>query len=102
MENGLHVSFPLLNTSVYDCIVESEKGLQKIQIKAIDESKRTKNQIMVKNGSNKYYKKKDIDFFAFYSKKFEGFFIVKNEGDLKCFTPSLKKYSKNFNNFALL
>ena len=35
MENGFYVSFPLLHTSRYDCIIETPKGLFKVQIKSV-------------------------------------------------------------------
>jgi len=100
MENNLLVSFPLLNTSVYDCIVDSPNGLLKVQIKGINEKNRKRNRILLKDTSGKYYNKNDVDFFAIYSKERNGFFIIKNDGKIKSFTLGLKKYSKFFNNFA--
>ena len=102
MKNNLLVSFPLLHTSVYDCIVDSPKGLFKIQIKAIDESNRTRNRARLTDRNQNEYKITDVHFFAIYSKQRNGFFIIENDGVLKSFSLGLKKYSKNFNNFALL
>ena len=34
MEREIEVSFPLLNTSVYDCVTNTDKGFKKIQIKS--------------------------------------------------------------------
>ena len=100
MENNLLVSFPLLHTSVYDCIVDSPNGLLKIQIKGINESNRTRNRILLMDSNGKHYNKNDVDFFAIYSKNRDGFFIIKNDGKIKSFTIGLIKYSKFFNNFA--
>ena len=102
MEHDLLVSFPLFHTSVYDCIIESKKGLSKVQIKALNEDNRTRNRINLVDRNQKRYTKKDIDFFAIYSKQRDGFFIIKNDGIIHSFTVGLKKYSIYFNNFALL
>lgn len=100
MENNLLVSFPLLNASVYDCIVDSPNGLLKVQIKGINESNCARNRILLRDSNHKYYSKNDVDFFAIYSKERNGFFIIKNDGKIKSFSLGLKKYSKFFNNFA--
>jgi len=102
MERGFLVSFPLLHSSPYDCIVDTKKGLKKIQIKAVNESNRIKNRVYLVDKSRNFYKKNDVDFFAVYSKEREGFFILENTGKIKSFTLTLEKYSKNFNNFALM
>tara|TARA_B100000497_G_C7408802_1_gene258029 strand:+ start:264 stop:626 length:363 start_codon:yes stop_codon:yes gene_type:complete len=102
MKNDLMISFPLLHTSVYDCIIDSPNGLYKIQIKAINEGNRTRERIRLSDRNQNRYKTTDVDFFAIYSKQRNGFFIIKNDGVLKSFTLGMKKYSNNFNNFALL
>ena len=102
MKNNLLVSFPLLHTSDYDCIVDSPNGLSKIQIKAIDESNRKRNRLRLTDRGDNVYKTTAVDFFAIYSKQRNGFFIIKNDGVLKSFTLGMKKYSNNFNNFASL
>lgn len=100
MEQGYFVSMPLLHTSPYDCIVETPKGLFKVQIKAINESNSLRNRVFLKGRNNKMYDKKDVDFFAIYSKEREGFFIFKNELKFKSFNLDSEVYSKYFNNFA--
>ena len=102
MESGLLVSFPLLHTSTYDCIVDSPNGLFKIQIKGINEDNRTRNRIQFDCRNKSKYEKKDVDFFAVYSAERKGFFIFKNDGKIQSFTIGLEKYSKFFNNFAAL
>lgn len=102
MKNNLYVSFPLIHTSPYDCIVDSPKGLSKIQIKAINESNRKRKRIQLLDRNKSAYSQIDVDFFAIYSKQRNGFFIIKNEGTIKSFSVGLDKYSNYFNNFALL
>ena len=102
MESGLLVSFPLLHTSPYDCIVDSPNGLFKVQIKGINENNRTRNRIQLTCKNKNKYEKKDVDFFAVYSAERKGFFIFKNDGKIQSFTIGLEKYSKFFNNFAAL
>ena len=102
MKNNLLVSFPLLHTSVYDCIIDTPNGLSKVQIKAIDESNRTRKRIFLSDRTGNLYSTYYVHFFAIFSKQRNGFFIIKNDGILKSFTLGLEKYSKNFNNFALL
>jgi len=102
MENGLLVSFPLLHTSIYDCIIDTPNGLFKVQIKAINEQNRTRNRINLVDHKKNGYKKKDVDFFAVYSAERQGFFIFKNDGKIQSFTVGLEKYSKYFNNFAAM
>lgn len=102
MENGLLVSFPLLHSSPYDCIVDSPNGLFKVQIKGINENNRTRNRIQLVCRNQNKYEKKDVDFFAVYSAERQGFFIFKNDGKIKSFTLGLEKYSKYFNNFAAM
>tara|TARA_B100000900_G_scaffold414291_1_gene440550 strand:+ start:2955 stop:3317 length:363 start_codon:yes stop_codon:yes gene_type:complete len=102
MKHDLFVSFPILHTSVYDCIVESNKGLYKIQIKAINENNRTRERVILKKRNGDCYNTNEIDYFAVYSKNKNGFFILKNNGDVKNFELSSIKNSIYFNNFALL
>lgn len=102
MEKGFLVSMPLLHSSAYDCIVETPNGLFKVQVKAVNESNRVRNRVSLCDRGHKMYDKKDVDYFAIYSKEREGFFIFKNECNLKSFNLNLNKYSKFFNNFALM
>ena len=75
MENGLLVSFPLLHTSIYDCIVDSPNGLFKVQIKGINEKNRTRNRIFLTDTKVEFHNKniadifiaKDTDIFSLYS-----------------------------------
>ncbi len=101
MECGLNVSMPLLDSSRYDCIVEYEGRLSKVQIKNANE----RNESEFKKGvhvtmlqSGTFYTKDLVDVFAIYV--FDGFFIIpNNEQRAFRFIPG-GKYSNFFNNFA--
>tara|TARA_R100000935_G_scaffold41759_1_gene63432 strand:+ start:48 stop:410 length:363 start_codon:yes stop_codon:yes gene_type:complete len=102
MEYGINVSFPLIHSSPYDCIIETKKVLKKIQIKAISTGK-DKARCYLLDSNRNAYKKEDVDFFAVWVQYHNGFYIFKNENLNK--TMVINKggiYSKNFNNFAML
>jgi len=101
MEFNLRVSFPLLDSSPYDCIVDTKKGLKKVQIKSVAiDGEIVKCDI---RQNYKPYSKNDVDFFAIWIKSHDGFYIVENCGKKRYVCLSKKnKYSKYFNNFALL
>jgi hypothetical protein len=101
MEQGFFVSFPLLNSSRYDCIIETPKGLIKIQIKSVHNFS-GRSRVFLKDTKQKNYKIKDVDFFAIYYKEKDGFFIIKNDGIKKSIELTSPKYLKYFNNFAEL
>lgn len=101
MEKGFYVSFPLLNTSRYDCIIETPKGLLKIQIKSVHKLT-NRPRVFLRDTKLKNYKTKDVDFFAIYYKDKDGFFIIKNDGIKKSIELTSPKYLKFFNNFAEL
>ena len=83
MEREMHVSFPLLDSSPYDCIIETINGLKKIQIKSV-----TKESDKVR---------------CYLVNSHKGFYIFKNDGVTKSIVINKGgNYSKNFNNFALL
>lgn len=102
MKYDLLVSFPILHTSAYDCIVESKKGLFKIQIKAVNEDNRIRKRVLLKKSNGDYYNTNEVDYFAIYSKSKNGFFIFKNNGSLMNFEVCSNKNSIYFNNFAIL
>ncbi len=101
MEQGFFVSFPLLHTSRYDCIIETPKGLFKVQIKSVNNHK-NRTRVFLRDTKKKCYDKKDVDFFAIYYRDKDGFFILKNDGKRKSFELTSPKYLKFFNNFAEL
>jgi hypothetical protein len=101
MECGLNVSMPLLDSSIYDCIVEHEGCLSKVQIKNAND----RVQSEVKKGvhislrpNGTFYNSHLIDIFAIYI--FDGFFIIPNEEQRAFRFIQGGKYSNFFNNFA--
>lgn len=101
MECGLNVSMPLLDSSRYDCIVEHQGRLSKVQIKNAND----RNESEFKKGvhvtmlqSGMFYTKDLVDVFAIYV--FDGFFIIPNEEQRAFRFIAGGKYSNFFNNFA--
>jgi hypothetical protein len=101
MEQGFFVSFPLLDTSRYDCIVETPKGLFKVQIKSVHNFTK-RSRVFLRDTKRKTYNTKEVDFFAIYYREKDGFFIFKNDGIKKSIELTSPKYLKYFNNFAEL
>lgn len=101
MECGLNVSMPLLDSSRYDCIVEHQGRLSKVQIKNANdrnESEEKKGVHVTMLQSGMFYNKDLVDIFAIYI--FDGFFIIPNQEQRAFrFIPG-GKYSNFFNNFA--
>ena len=105
MLNGFKVSIPLLDSSQYDCILEKNGKLFKLQVKYLgaDRYKHGKStQISLKRTGTPTYDFKYVDYFALWSEEYKGFFIVKNEGQKSLRLSMHNKYKNNFNNFALI
>lgn len=104
MENGFRVSMPLLDASPYDAIIETPSGLKKIQIKSTTQKIINNAVALTIKREGDPYSVNDVDFFAIWIEVFKGFYIIKNTGTQRRFkfTINGKKYSDNFNNFALL
>lgn len=104
MAQGLGVSMPLLDSSPYDCIIDNGQRLLKIQVKGIlnraKKSRKNGYKINLRGGTN-YYKKNEVDFFAIYHLKLNGFFIIPNLQQKSLVINIKGKYKDNFNNFAL-
>ena len=99
LKHNIIISYPLLDSSPYDCIVDTPNGLYKIQVKSSWQSE-AKNRHTVSVNWNKSYSLDDVDFFAIYVKLYEGFFIFKNNGKRLCIRLNMKNdNSKYFNNF---
>lgn len=94
---------PLLDSSPYDAIVDTHKGLYKIQIKhtAKTPSENRSSVHLPLSGMKKdRYPLDMVDFFAIYSEHFDGFFIIPNAGNVKAIRISKTgKYSNFFSNF---
>ena len=104
MENNLRVSMPLLDSSPYDCILElPDSSLKKIQIKSTGKPVVPRGIHVTLHTTNRYYKLNEVDYFAIWVQVFNGFFIIKNTGTNSAFKFTRNgKYSKNFNNFAVI
>ena len=102
---GYNVSTPLLNSSYYDCILEKDGKLFKIQIKYLgkDRSRRGNSmQITLRRTGLPSYEKKYVDYFALWDESNDGFFIIPNLGQTSLKININGKYKNNFNNFALI
>lgn len=100
MERGFSVCFPLLNTSVYDCIIETNNGFKKIQIKSVIKED-SKVKCYLRKSDKTSYTKEDVDYLVIYVRHHQGFYIIKNKGNMKGLMLSKTgKYKKNFNNFV--
>ena len=107
MKQGFNVCMPLLGASHYDCIIEKNGTLYKIQIKFIskDRKKNTHNKYSeqcVLRRAGRFYKLKYVDYFALYHQQLNGFFIIPNKEQKTIRIRAEGIYKKNFNNFALI
>jgi len=104
MKRNYQVSMPLIDSSLYDCIVDTGERLLRIQIKSSaktpENDRHNSVHIPLQNNKRQYTKEK-IDYFAVWSDFFNGWFVFKNTGDMQSIRVSLKgKNKKYFNNFA--
>ena len=105
IKQGFNVSMPLLDSSMYDCILEKNGKLFKFQVKYLGAERYNHGrsiQIVLKRTGTPSYDSKFVDFFALWSEEFNGFFILKNEGQKSLRLSLHNKYKENFNNFALI
>jgi hypothetical protein len=104
MKRNYQVSMPLMDSSLYDCIVDTGKQLLRIQIKSsakIPENDRHSNVHIPLQNNKRNYTKEKIDYFAVWSDFFNGWFVFKNTGDMQSIRVSITgKNKKFFNNFA--
>ena len=104
MKRDYQVSMPLIDSSLYDCIVDTGDRLLRVQIKSSTKNPTNDRQnsinIPIQNNKRSYTKEK-IDYFAVYCDFFDGWFIFKNTGKMQSIRVSLTgKNKKYFNNFA--
>jgi len=104
IQEGFNVSMPLLDSSPYDCIIERDLKLYKIQVKNVSaERKFNRDSIhLVLRRSTDFYTKEEVDFFAIYFTVLDGFFIIPNYQQRSVRLSIQGKYKDNFNNFALI
>jgi len=104
IKRNYQVSMPLMDSSLYDCIVDTGKQLLRIQIKSsakIPENDRLSNVHIPLQNNKRNYTKEKIDYFAVWSDFFNGWFVFKNTGDMQSIRVSITgKNKKFFNNFA--
>jgi len=100
---GYNVSFPLSDSSIYDCIIDTGKKVIRVQVKSttrIPKANRGSVQAHLQN-SKSDYSTKFVDFFAVYVNHYDGFFVFKNKGNMQTIRLSLNGKNKVFfNNFA--
>ena len=99
LKRDINISYPLMHTSVYDCIADTGGNMYRIQIKSsFQDFQRNRKTVHVQ--WKRTYEKVDVDYFAVWIEKFKGFFIFKNDGTRLAVRLSLTNdYSKFFNNF---
>ena len=104
IQEGFNVSMPLLDSSPYDCIIERDLKLYKIQVKNVSASRKFNRDSMhvVLRRSTDFYTKDEVDFFAIYFTVLDGFFILPNYQQRSVRLSMQGKYKDNFNNFALI
>lgn len=104
LKRGFNVSFPLMDSSIYDCIIDTGDKLLKIQIKStakLPDRKNKKSIHVPLQNSRMGYTVKNVDYFAVWVNHFNGFFIFKNIGNMQSIRLSKTgKHKINFNNFA--
>jgi hypothetical protein len=104
-KRGFTVSKPLLDSSPYDCIVDNKVDLFTVQIKSSGKHPREDDpniQVPIQN-SKQLYTTELVDYFAIYSTYYNGFFMIKNNGDMQGVRVSLSgKWKDNFNNYKFI
>ena len=106
LKHGFYPSFPILDSSVYDVLVDTGSNVIKVQVKYVS-SKPIDNSsyvfISLKKGNKNKYCKSKVDYFAIYSEYFNGFFMIKNKGNMNSLgldSTKGSKYASGFNNFS--
>ena len=99
LKRGIIVSFPILDSCVYDCIADTGKNIYRIQIKSTRKTKE-KNRSTVQANWHTVYSQDDVDYFAVWVDLYEGFFIFKNIGQQSIRLNLDIDNSKYFNNFV--
>ena len=106
MKHGFNVSMPLLDASKYDCILEKDGKMFKIQIKYMGKDRYRHDggvmQITLRRVGHQSYSLKMVDYFAIWHEEYQGFFIIKNVGQKSMKVNINGKLKDNFNNFALI
>ena len=99
-KRGLIVSMPLLDSCIYDCLVDTGFDIIKVQIKASEKKPtdgRNSVNIPLNNAKSKYTTDK-VHYFAIYVAYYDGFFIFPNLGNMQSFRASKKGKNKIYYN----
>ena len=94
-----------MNSSYYDCILEKDGKMFKIQVKYLGKDRLRRGnsmQITLRRTGLPSYEKKYVDYFALWDESNNGFFIIPNLGQTSLKININGKYKNNFNNFALI
>ena len=105
MLNGFNISFPLLDSTKYDCIIEKAGKLFKIQVKYLGKYRYKHGnsvQITLRRTGATSYDINDVDYFALWHEAKNAFYIIKNLGQKSFKITDGGVYQKNFNNFDLI
>ena len=105
IKQGFNVSMPLLDSSMYDCILEKSGKLFKFQVKYLGANRYKhgrSTQVVLKRTGHASYDRDFVDYFALWSEEYNGFFIIKNIGQKTLRLSLHNQYKENFNNFALI
>jgi hypothetical protein len=106
MENGFNVSMPLLDSSTYDCLLERDGKVFKIQIKYVSADRQKdighNNTRVTLHREGGVYPKHLCDFFAVWFDEYNGFFIIPNVEQKAMRVSLTNKYKENFNNFDII
>lgn len=102
IKRGFSVSKPLLDSSPYDCIVDTHNNLYTVQIKSTGKAPK-EGEPNVKThlqNNTRTYLPSVVHYFAVYSTYYNGFFIFKNTGEMSAIRFSLTgKWKHCFNNY---
>jgi hypothetical protein len=101
-KRGIIISMPVLDSSPYDCVIDIDGKLIKVQVKSTKKKplpRRNSVNIPLCNQKSRYTLEV-VDYFAIYSEHFKGFFVFPNTGDMKSIRLSIKGKNKiYFSNF---
>lgn len=105
LKRGYFPSFPILDSSIYDVIVDVGGRMVKVQVKysAKEPTDQPSVSVALMNGNRKEYTIDLVDYFAIYSEYFGGFFIIRNVGSMQSVRLNSvegSKYACEFNNFS--
>ena len=103
IKRNIPILFPVLDSSIYDCVIDINNEMLKIQIKSTEKIPIDGDpniNVPLENGVKQRYNIFLIDYFAIWSKYYDGFFIFPNTGNMSAVRISKTGLRKHqFNNF---